>query len=91
MTELTADAWLWAMQDVRDETFEWAAEKVVREQGRTYFPTPNELRAHVKAATNVYDTPRLASGDEGVPPTPEQTAELRRVIDQLKGKMNAKP
>lgn len=41
----TATAWHWALQDVSDDRLEWAAKRLVREPGRTFFPTPNELRA----------------------------------------------
>lgn len=44
LTDLTAEAWQVALADVGDGNFEWAARRLLTEPGRTYFPTPNEIR-----------------------------------------------
>ena len=47
----TASAWHWALSDVSDERLEYAAKRITREPGRTFFPTPNELRAFLPQVT----------------------------------------
>ncbi len=48
-----------------DPGFSWAADRVLKEQGRTFFPTPNELRAHMRNDVGA-PSPRLANPDDVV-------------------------
>jgi hypothetical protein len=47
LTDMTGEAWGIALSDVDDQTFTWAAQRILKEGGRTFFPTPNEIRAYV--------------------------------------------
>ena len=49
ITESTPEAWRWALTDVSDARLQDAMQRIVREPGRTFFPTPNELRQHLPA------------------------------------------
>lgn len=51
LTDLTAEAWAVALDDVDDMAFVWAARRLLREEGRRYFPTPNEVRSYLATAT----------------------------------------
>ncbi len=47
VTDLTVEAWAMALDDLNDVGFQWACEKVLKESGRQFFPTPNEIRGYL--------------------------------------------
>ena len=87
ITNLTAEAWEYALADVGDRGFVWAADKLLREPGRTFFPTPNEIRAHMTVYRGrVTDSgpSRIGAGDVLEPITEEQAQEWNCVKAALK-------
>lgn len=67
VTEKTAVAWEWALDKVSDERLMWAARQIVEEKGRTFFPTPNEVKAYLSdAVEHGRSTKFLTPGEEGV-------------------------
>ena len=88
ITNLTAEAWEYALADVGDRGFVWAADKLLREPGRTFFPTPNEIRGHMSVYRGrVTDSgpSRIGAGpDVAEPITAEQEAEWNRVKASLR-------
>lgn len=53
-----------ALPDVGDVAFAWAADRLLKEPGRTFFPTPNELRSHLRVER------RMALPNPEAPPAP---------------------
>ena len=47
LTEFTAEAWAIALADLGDPAFEWAVDRLLKEPGRQFFPTPNEVRVYL--------------------------------------------
>ena len=88
ITGLTAEAWEYALADVGDRGFMWAADKLLKEPGRTFFPTPNEIRAHMTVyrgrATDSGPSRISAGPDVAEPMTAEQKAEWQRIKESLK-------
>jgi len=87
ITNLTAEAWEYALADVGDRGFVWAADKLLREPGRTFFPTPNEIRGHMSVYRGrVTDSgpSRIGAGDGLELITEMQVAEWNRVKAALK-------
>lgn len=87
ITGLTADAWEYALADVGDRAFEWSADKILREPGRTFFPTPNEIRSYMSSTrrTTTDGLSRISAGpDVAEPVTAEQEAEWNRVKASLR-------
>lgn len=87
ITTLTAEAWEYALSDIGDRGFMWAADRLLKEPGRTWFPTPNEIRAHMHTGRGrVTEGPsRLtAAPDTAEPISAAQAAEWQRVKESLK-------
>ena len=93
VTSLTAEAWEYALSDVGDQAFQWAADRVLREPDRLFFPTPNEIRRHLSREAVTRNGPtRIGAGDIDAAlgagftaMTPEQRAEWETVKASLKG------
>jgi len=88
ITSLTADAWMIALHDVDDLRFSWAADRVLKEQGRTFFPTPNELRSHLAGTlpTRRIDGPALEDGEQPVTHD-ELPADVREEWNRIKASL----
>lgn len=87
ITGLTAEAWEYALADVGDRAFEWSADKILREPGRTFFPSPNEIRSYMSSTrrTTTDGPSRISAGpDVAEPITQEQAAEWKRVKDSMR-------
>lgn len=54
ISPLTLEAWCAALGDLTDDQVTAAVRKVLCESGRTFFPTPNEIRDAVPRKTQLY-------------------------------------
>jgi hypothetical protein len=71
-----------ALDDLNDAGFQWAAERLLKEKGRQFFPTPNEVRAYL-ATPDAGTTLRLPSNDPVVRAIDAQYAKERATSKRL--------
>lgn len=67
-SDFTLDAWCAALDDLTDEQIAEAGRRIVKESGRTFFPTPNEVRDQVPRPSIL----TLANPDDAVARSIEQ-------------------
>ena len=85
----TAIAWEWALEGVTDASMMWAARQIVDEQGRKFFPTPNELRSYLPGRT---PQPRMITGskrDDDEHWSEEAIQKRNAILREVNGKLNA--
>lgn len=90
---LRAEAYWEALADCSIAEIEAAAAAAIKEEGRHYMPAPGELIEHVqvirferhlKQVREAMRVRTLASA----PPTTEEAAEVRKVLDELNAKLH---
>lgn len=89
VSEFTLEAWDIACADMTDPGFGWAADHLIREPGRTFFPTPNEVRAYLPSRGTF--TPAVQSlGDGEEDHWSEEAIQRRNArLREENGKLNA--
>lgn len=91
LTDLTLEAWEYACADLTDPGFGWAADTLLKQPGRTFFPTPNEIRAYLPVTGNTpRPVPSLRDGNDDDEHWSEDAIQRRNaLLREENGKRNA--
>ena len=94
-TELRIEAYREALMHSRIEDLEEAVRRAIRERGRVFMPSPGELLEHVDAIRrdrqmNEATEAARARVLTAAPPTPEEQAQVRKLLDDLSAKMRGR-